>query len=126
MVDYHRGTALHFLPGPTRNGIPAHQYHEDALLIIEDGKIRAFGPAKKLLGKVPKTARIHRHLNALLLPGFVDCHVHFPQIDMIGSYGKQLLDWLRDHAYPAEERFRIKAHAAKAADFFLQELLRNG
>jgi guanine deaminase len=60
------------------------------------------------------------------VPGFIDCHVHFPQLDIIASYGEQLLDWLNRYAYPAEARFADVAYAHEIANVFLDELLRNG
>jgi guanine deaminase len=60
------------------------------------------------------------------VPGFIDCHVHFPQLDIIASYGEQLLDWLKRYAYPAEARFADVDYAREIADVFLDELLRNG
>ncbi len=60
------------------------------------------------------------------MPGFVDAHVHYAQIDVIASHAKQLLDWLNDYTFPAEAAFADPIHAAKAAEFFLDELLRNG
>jgi guanine deaminase len=62
----------------------------------------------------------------LIAPGFVDLHVHFPQIDVIGSPASGLLPWLENYTFPQESRFSDAAHAASTADFFLQELLRNG
>jgi guanine deaminase len=62
----------------------------------------------------------------IIVPGFIDCHVHFPQLDIIASYGEQLLDWLNRYAYPAEARFADEAYAREIANVFLDELLRNG
>ena len=56
----------------------------------------------------------------------IDCHVHYPQIDIIASYGEQLLDWLNRYAYPAEKKFSDAEYAAEIANFFVDELLRNG
>jgi guanine deaminase len=60
------------------------------------------------------------------MPGFIDTHVHYPQVDMIAAYGEQLLQWLERHAFPTERRFDDVAHAGEVAEFFLDELLRNG
>ena len=60
------------------------------------------------------------------MPGLIDCHVHFSQVDIIASYGEQLLDWLNRYAYPAEMKFSDEEHARSVADFFLDELLTNG
>ena len=46
----------------------------------------------------------HDHAGCLVLPGFIDTHVHSPQIDVIASYGSELLDWLTTHTFPAEAR----------------------
>jgi len=63
---------------------------------------------------------------SLILPGFVDTHIHYPQTDVIASYGSQLLDWLERYTYPAEARFADTQQAQEMAEFFLDELLRNG
>ena len=62
----------------------------------------------------------------IIAPGFVDLHVHYPQIDVIGSPASGLLPWLENYTFPQESRFADAGHAAATAAFFLQELLRNG
>ncbi|MCL4141547.1 UNVERIFIED_CONTAM: hypothetical protein GTU68_040509 [Idotea baltica] len=62
----------------------------------------------------------------LLVPGFVDTHVHYPQVDIIASYGAQLLEWLETYTFPKEQHFEDRATAAETAKFFLDELMRNG
>lgn len=62
----------------------------------------------------------------ILAPGFIDLHVHFPQLDVIGSPASGLLPWLENYTFPQESRFADAEHAAATAEFFLQELLRNG
>ncbi|MFR4191079.1 MAG: guanine deaminase, partial [Corynebacterium variabile] len=71
-------------------------------------------------------ATVHDHGDALIIPGLVDCHVHYPQIGMIASPGEQLLDWLDRYTFPAEARFADKAHAEATAEFFTDQLIRNG
>jgi guanine deaminase len=67
------------------------------------------------------------HLNGrIIAPGFVDLHVHYPQIDVIGSPASGLLPWLENYTFPQEGRFADPVHCAQTAEFFLQELLRNG
>jgi guanine deaminase len=60
------------------------------------------------------------------MPGFFETHTHYPQIDMIASYGTQLLDWLEKYTFPTESKFADRELADHSADFFCTELLRNG
>ena len=62
----------------------------------------------------------------LILPGFIDAHIHYPQTRVIGSYGAQLLDWLQKYTFVEEQKFSDPAHAAAVADFFLDEMFRQG
>lgn len=62
----------------------------------------------------------------LIAPGFIDMHVHYPQLDVIGSPADGLLPWLEHYTFPAEARFADPAHAAEVARFFFDELARNG
>ena len=68
----------------------------------------------------------HDHAGRLVLPGFIDTHVHSPQLDVIGSYGTELLDWLTTHTFPAEARHADMAHAESAAALFLDALIAHG
>jgi guanine deaminase len=70
--------------------------------------------------------QVEDHRGKFLMPGFIDTHVHFPQIDVIASYGAQLLDWLEKYTFPEETKFANRAHADEAAKFFLDRLLENG
>ena len=122
-----RGMVLHFLTDPGEGDDPhAFQFFEDGLLVVEQGRVQSVGPARDLLASLPEGASVTDYSGRLLLPGFVDAHIHYPQIDVIASYGARLLDWLERYTFPAEARFSDAAHAREAADFFLDELLRNG
>src|SRR5882672_2914099 len=123
----YRGRLLHFLADPG-DGHDEHavQFFEDGLLIVEDGWVKAAGNATELLPTLGPGASVVDYTGRLLLPGFVDTHIHYPQTDIIASYGTQLLDWLERYAFPAETDFEDAAHAAEVAEFFLDELLRNG
>lgn len=83
------------------------------------------GAADGLLQNIGDTP-VEDYSGKLLVPGFIDCHVHFPQLDIIAGYGEQLLDWLNRYAYPAELRFHDKDYAEEVAGVFLDELLANG
>jgi guanine deaminase len=66
------------------------------------------------------------HSGQLLLPGFIDTHVHSPQLDVIASYGTELLDWLNTYTFPAEQRYADPAVAEAGAALFLDALLAHG
>jgi guanine deaminase len=122
-----RGTLVHF---PTRvAGLDfeaAAQVIADGLLIVRDGHVVAAGPAAELIPTLAPATEIVDLSGAWLTPGFIDTHVHSAQLDVIASSGEQLLTWLERYTFPAERRFEDPEHAADAAAFFLDELLRNG
>jgi len=122
----YRAAILHSLADPAVVGVEqSYQYFEDGILLIENGKVAQVGAASDLL---PKLAGIdvQHYPDALITPGFIDTHIHYPQTGMIASYGEQLLDWLNTYTFPTEKQFEDKSHAAEVADIFLKELLRNG
>ena len=121
----YRARILHLLDDPARAGAGALEYFEDGILWIQDGKVKAVGPADQLL-PLPFNVSVREYPNHLIIPGFIDAHVHYPQTSMIGAHGNQLLDWLTQYTFPAEARFGDVEHARAVAEFFLQELLRNG
>ncbi len=122
-----RGSILHFLDDPGQlGGAGAYEYFEDGLLVVEDGHVTGLGPAPELLPRLPRGAPVADYSGRLILPGFVDAHVHCVQTDVIGSYGSRLLEWLENHTYPAERAFADPAHARAVAGVFVEELLRNG
>ncbi|GAC1626155.1 MAG: guanine deaminase [Nevskia sp.] len=88
--------------------------------------MRAGAPAQDLLPLLPRELGVTRHDDALLLPGFIDTHSHYPQTDVIASAGGPLLSWLDQAVFPEERRFGDAAHAGEVAGFFLDQLLRNG
>ena len=123
----YRGMLLHFLADPgDGDDARAAQFFEDGVLLVEDGRVVSVGPAAPVLAGLDDTARVIDCAGRLILPGFVDTHIHYPQTDMIASYGSQLLDWLERYTYPTEAAFVDAAHARDVAEFFLDELLRNG
>jgi guanine deaminase len=122
-----RSSILHCLSDPGEDSLAsAYEYFEDGLLIIDDGTIAAAGPAEMLLRNLADDVLLTEFPHKLIVPGLIDCHVHFPQLDIIGSYGEQLLDWLHRYAYPAEARFADPAYAHEVAGVFIDELLNNG
>lgn len=104
----------------------SHQYFEDGILLIENGKVKKLGSAESLLAELNDTIEVNHIENGLIVPGFIDTHIHYPQTEMIGSYGEQLLQWLEDYTFPTEKKFADKAYASKISEFFLNQLLSNG
>jgi guanine deaminase len=121
----YRAALAHALADPAREGADAVVHHPDGLLVVEDGHVAAFGAYVDIaptLGDTPVTTLPGR----LISPGFVDAHVHYPQVDVMAAWGAQLLDWLHTHTFPAELAFADRAHADATAAFFLDQLLANG
>ena len=102
------------------------RYESDGLILIRDGRIEAVGGYQQLRHKLDENIPLHQYRDKILMPGFVDAHIHYPQVEVIGSFGAQLLEWLQRFTFPTEAKFRDPAHARRIADFFLDELLRNG
>jgi guanine deaminase len=122
-----RASILHCLSDPGEESLgSAYEYFEDGLLIIENGSIAEAGQAATLLQGLAEDVLLTELPGKLIVPGFVDCHVHFPQLDIIASYGEQLLDWLQRYAYPVEARFSDPNYAREVATVFVDELLNNG
>jgi guanine deaminase len=103
----------------------AFTVENDGVVVCRDGRIAAVGPAGALLPTLPPD-RVTDYSGCLIVPGFIDTHVHYVQTGMIASYGEQLLDWLERYAFPAEMAFADPAHAGAMAKIFCDELLRNG
>jgi len=127
MREAYRASLLHCLADPGEGAdSSALEYFEDGLLIVENGVVAEAGDAATLMPQLSDDVAVTDFSGKIIVPGFIDCHVHFPQLDIIASYGEQLLDWLNRYAYPAEARFADEAYAREIANVFLDELLRNG
>lgn len=125
-VQAFRSSLLHCVRDPGEHDPSAVEYLEDGLLLVSNGRVEAIGPAAELLPTLAAEVPVHDYSGKLIVPGFIDTHVHYPQTDMIASYGSQLLEWLNNYTFPTEARFADAAYAADTADFFIRELLRNG
>jgi guanine deaminase len=98
----------------------------DGVVLCRNGLIEAVGPAADIMPSLPAGTPVTHHEGCLIVPGFIDTHVHYVQTGMIASPGTQLLDWLDRYAFPAEMAFKDAAHAEAMARVFCDELLRNG
>lgn len=121
----YRAAILHMLDDPTRDA-DACAYWPDGLLVIEDGHIAACGPSADVIATLPDDATVRHLPGHLITPGFVDAHIHYPQVDVMAACGAQLLDWLHTHIFPAELAFADPAHARAAATTFLDQMLSHG
>ena len=126
MIKIYRGEILHFLADPAKVALEeSYQHFEDGALVIENGLVKELGEAKKVLPEYPNSEVTH-YEDGLIMPGFIDTHIHYPQTEMIASYGEQLLEWLENYTFPFERQFEDFDHAAKVAEFFLDQLLDAG
>ena len=119
----HCGSVMHCTGNPALgNGLEC--FEKGALLVSADGHVEAAGPEEALLPGLD--AKVERHGGQIIVPGFIDCHVHFPQLDIIASFGEQLMDWLERYAYPGEMRLADIEYARELADLFVDTLLAYG
>ena len=122
-----RGRVLTFLRAPRGVGdTESYRYIDDGVVLARDGRTAAVGPAAELLSGLPAGTAVDHYPGELIMPGFIDPHIHYPQTQVIASYGAQLLEWLEKYTFVEEQKFGDPAHAARIAEFFLDELARNG
>ena len=123
-----RGTFLDFIDDPWKHvgrEKDAARFHVDGLLVVEDGRITDFGAHEGVAGRhagLPVTAIRDR----LILPGFIDGHIHFPQTRVIGAFGEHLLPWLQKWIFPEEIKYKDRAYARDGARRFFDNLLASG
>ena len=121
-----RGAAITFVADPFESG-DAMRYESDAVVAMQAGQITHFGAAAEVLPKLPPGMEVKTiGRGKLIVPGFIDSHVHYPQTPIIGSFGEQLLDWLNKYTFVAEQKFASPEYARQVADIFLKECLRAG
>ena len=121
----HLGSILRFTGNPFDEGPEAALIETDGALLIREGIIADIGPAERLCASYPQ-ANVTDHSAALIVPGFVDAHAHYPQTAMIASWGKRLIDWLNSYTFPEEMRFADPAYAREIAGRYLDLLLDHG
>ncbi|CAM8643325.1 SsnA Cytosine deaminase and related metal-dependent hydrolases [Comamonadaceae bacterium] len=127
-MNAYRASLLWF--APRSEGVARALYEQDGLLVVgadAQGRqvvqaIGAYGTVSKQYPQVP----VQHFPGRIIAPGFIDLHIHYPQIDVIGSPASGLLPWLENYTFPEENRFSAPDHSAQAATFFVAELLRNG
>ena len=122
-----RGRVLTFLAEPKAiDDTAAWAYVEDGAVLVRDGKVVASGEYADLFARAGGDVEIADHRPHLVLPGFIDMHLHFPQTQAIASYGAQLLEWLNTYIFVEEQKFASRTHADAVAERFMDELIANG
>ena len=122
-----RGRTLTFLREPQgADDHASYAYHEDGAVLVRDGKIVATGAYDAVGKQAGSDVETVDHRPHLILPGFIDAHLHYPQMQVIASYGAELLDWLSTYTFPEESKFRDAQHGRRIARLLLDEVIRHG
>lgn len=122
----YRARLLYFTARPLSADDDAVVWLEDGVLVVEDGRIAQVGDYRTVAPGLMPDTRMVDWRGRLIVPGFIDTHIHYPQTDIIASPAPGLLPWLDTYTFPTERRFNNADHAADVARFFLDELLRCG
>ena len=120
-----RASLLDFTADPS-HAARAVRWIDDGLVVIDGGRIAARGDHAILAPTLAADVVVSDLRGCIVTPGFIDAHLHLPQIDVIASPAPGLLQWLERHTYPAEAAFADPAVCGEAARFFLDELARQG
>lgn len=124
-----RGDLLDFTEDPgfvAPREAPGVRFRPDHLILIDGGQIAAVQPAQQPLAADWQQVAVTDHRGRLILPGFIDTHVHCPQLDVIASFGTELLDWLNTYTFPAERRYVDPAVSYAGAQRFVKALWAHG
>ncbi|MFT7110002.1 MAG: guanine deaminase, partial [Psychrobacter glaciei] len=97
-IKAYRSSILHF------KSEAEAEYFDDGILVVDGDTIKQVGNAIELLEGLGGID-IQIYQNKIIMPGFIDTHIHYPQVDVIASYGEQLLDWLNNYTFPTEIKF---------------------
>ncbi len=120
------GQTLHYHGSPFEMPPQDAAGHDaNGAVLIRAGRIAATGSGDDLRAAHPR-ARIVDYGDRLIMAGFVDAHVHYPQTGIIASWGKRLIDWLNTYTFPEEMRFADPHHAANIARTYLDLTARHG
>lgn len=124
-IQAYRGQIFFFKPNSSA-AQPEPVWFDDGLLIVQDGYIQAVGPYLTLFATLSSEVLVHDYRDKIIMPGFIDTHIHYPQTDIIASPAPDLLPWLENYTFPTEAQFDDEEHANEVSHFFLDELLRHG
>lgn len=126
MQQLFRGRILHCPTSWNGSAADCVEYIPDGVLAIEEDKIVACDSAENLQRQGMDLSKARELKSQLIIPGMIDIHVHSPQLEIIGAYGEQLLEWLQRYTLPAELKFSDAKFAKEISYQFLRELIDNG
>ncbi len=122
-----RGQVLTFKADPFfHDEKDCYEFYPDGLVAVRDGKILDVGHFEETIRKHPGLTVTDTYEDCVIMPGFVDCHLHYVQSPMIGSYGDTLLNWLNTYTFPTEAKFKDKSFADMTAKMFFRQILSQG
>ncbi|NRB17336.1 MAG: guanine deaminase [Rhodobacteraceae bacterium] len=120
-----KGQVLSFSRSPFDEGAPQDAAQLSEAVAIRDGLVAGTGSLDDMRALLPRAPLVD-HSDKLILAGFVDAHVHYPQTAIIASWGKRLIDWLNAYTFPEEMRFGDRAYADELANRYLDLTTANG
>lgn len=121
-----RARILHFSENPDPQTGRGIDYYPDGVLLVHEGRVQSLASAEDMVAQGFDLSCCQHFPDKLLMPGFIDSHIHCPQTDVMASYGEQLLDWLNRYTFPAELKFADGDHAEQMSELFLDLLLASG
>ena len=122
-----RGRVLTFRDEPqSLDDSQSYRYIDDGAVLVENGRIARLGDYAEISAEAGSGVKVADHRPHLILPGFIDTHIHYPQTQVIASYAANLLEWLNTYTFVAEQKFADEQHAEFIAERFLDELIRHG
>lgn len=124
MITLFRASIAHF-PVASNRPNEALVFERDGGLVVQDKRILAVGSFAEMQ-QLYSDAILVDYQGKLIVPGLIDSHVHFPQTEMIASYGEQLLNWLNNYTFPTEKKFADRQYASLIAELFIKQLINNG
>ncbi|MGZ5789445.1 MAG: guanine deaminase, partial [Burkholderiaceae bacterium] len=111
-LQAYRASVLHFIADPASSD-DAYRWYEDGLLIVDNDRIQSAGNYQQLHATLPPGTPLTDYRGKIIVPGFIDTHVHYPQTDIIASPASGLLPWLETYTFPTERKFSDAAHAGE-------------
>ncbi|MDE6643652.1 MAG: guanine deaminase [Muribaculaceae bacterium] len=122
-----RGSILTFKDNPFLNAPDkCYDFIKDGLIVITNGHIVDVGDYQTVIERNEPIGNIDVYRNSVIMPGFIDCHTHYVQSSIIGSFGNKLIDWLNQYTFPTESKFKDKRVAETAAKVFFRQILSHG